>query len=57
MTHGERNYKENSALSSLYVCRYACAIEMPDRVIVTGGLYTPNQVILFGKFCVHVCLK
>ena len=27
-----------------YVTRYACAIEMPDQVILTGGRYIPNQV-------------
>ena len=38
------NLTEKLNPNSKYFFRYACAIEMPDKVIVTGGLYTPNQV-------------
>jgi len=31
-----------------YAARYACSIQFPDQVVITGGIYTPNRVLAYG---------
>ena len=29
-------------------CRMACSIQFPDQVVVTGGIYSTNRVVVYG---------